>query len=261
VSERPDSFLSAGTAPASPRGAAGFPSAISGGAVSYRGQPVLAPYHLTLRPARWTAILGPSGIGKSTLLKAIAGLLPGHAAPVARGLIAWMGQNDLLLPWLNVLDNTLLGARLRGEAMQVEKAMHLLDEAGLSAATAMMPAQLSGGMRQRVALVRTLMEDRPLVLMDEPFSALDPVHRTLLHRLSARLLRDRAVIFVTHDPQEALSLADEIQVLAGVPAALTLCASLADGLRPRDPLEPASLPLLRRIQAALHDAASPGLSS
>ena len=219
---------------------------------------VLAPYDIEISSGEWIALLGPSGVGKSSLLRAMAGLLPGHQGNGRLADIAWMAQSDLLLPWLSLLDNVLLGARLRGEVPDRAAALALLERSGLLAARNMLPAQLSGGMRQRAALARTFMEKRPLVLMDEPFAALDPVRRGDLHALAADLLRERAVIFVTHDPAEALALADRIYVLAGQPASLYLVAEPRsqrphDG-RPRDPLSPAWLPDLRRIQGALHEA-------
>lgn len=223
-------------------------------------EPLLAPYDLSVAGGEWIALLGPSGIGKSSLLRAMAGLLPGHKGSGNLADIAWMAQSDLLLPWLSLLDNVLLGARLRGEKPDRASALMLLERCGLLAAKDMLPAQLSGGMRQRAALARTFMENRPLVLMDEPFTALDPVRRGDLHALAADLLRDRAVIFVTHDPLEALALADRIYVLADRPARLDLLAS-PQGARPRDPLDAAWLPDLRyiqgRIQAALRQAAKP----
>lgn len=237
-----------------------LPPVIDGPAVAFSGRDVLAPFRLPLQRGRWIAILGPSGVGKSTLLKIIAGLLPPHPPPLPPQALAWMGQSDLLLPWLSALDNALLGARLRGEPAQMERAVGLLQQAGLGDALARRPAQLSGGMRQRVALVRTLMEPRPLVLMDEPFAALDPPNRQALHQLAARLLADRAVIFVTHDPQEALALADDIFVLGGSPAKLRAAVELPPftsvGPRPRDPLTVELLPALRQLQAMLAAAAA-----
>ena len=119
-----------------------------------------------------------------------------------------MGQNDLLLPWLSLLDNILLGAKLRNEetvALQ-SKARFLMAEAGLTGYEDALPATLSGGMRQRGALLRTLMEERPVLLMDEPFSALDALARMKLQNLSAQLTRKATVLLVTHDPMEALRM-------------------------------------------------------
>jgi putative hydroxymethylpyrimidine transport system ATP-binding protein len=191
------------------------------------GVPVLGPCALEVPAGRCTSLLGPSGSGKTTLMRLAAGLLalpPGAAVAASdgqalAGRIAWMAQADLLVPWRDALGNVTLGAYLRGEAPDRARARALLAEVGLSAADAAKPpAALSGGMRQRVALARTLMEDRPVVLMDEPFSAVDAPTRHRLQELAARLLGGRTVLLVTHDPLEALRLADRILVLGGSPA-------------------------------------------
>jgi len=208
-----------------------FSVSIDAARVAYDGVSLFEDLHLTLQAGRWTCLLGESGVGKSTLLRLVAGLLPPGAdvkvtcddgRPLA-GRCAYMAQQDLLLPWSSVLDNVTLGERLRvGRASgnSRERARVLLDRVGLGDAADALPATLSGGMRQRVALVRTLMEDRPVVLMDEPFSALDAITRVRLQELAAELLRDRTVLLVTHDPLEALRLGDRIHVLLGRPARL-----------------------------------------
>lgn len=198
--------------------------------LEFDGKPLFADLSLTLPAEQTTCILGPSGCGKSTLLKLIAGVSPlpfsgridfPPETPASRQ-VAWMGQNDLLLPWLSMLDNVLLGPRLRN-ALDEDvraKALHLISEAGLAGAEQALPATLSGGMRQRVALLRTLMENRRILLMDEPFSALDALTRLRLQNLAARLTRGATVVLVTHDPLEALRLGDRIVVLAGSPIAV-----------------------------------------
>jgi len=134
-----------------------------------------------------------------------------------------MAQSDLLLPWLTVLDNVLLKLKLRpiaNHAQEITRAKHLLKKVGLENFMHFYPKELSGGMRQRVALVRTLMEDHPIILMDEPFSALDAITRYKLQALTVSLLKNKTVIFITHDPLEALRLANEIYILQGTPATL-----------------------------------------
>ncbi len=205
------------------------------------GAAVLAPCAVAVAAGRCTALLGPSGSGKTTLIRLAAGLLalpPGaalattDARPLA-GRVAWMAQSDLLVPWKDALGNVTLGAHLRGERPDRDHARALLAEVGLSPADATKPpSALSGGMRQRVALARTLMEDRPVVLMDEPFSAVDAPTRHRLQDLAARLLAGRTVLLVTHDPLEALRLADRILVLTGTPAA-PVEVPLPEGAPPR----------------------------
>lgn len=166
-------------------------------------------------------ILGSSGVGKSSLLKILAGLLPADSGDISiqPADIAWMPQAASLLPWLNVLDNVLIGSKLRGESRQPnEQARQLLRQVGLSGAEKLKPAQLSGGMAQRVSLVRTLLQDKPIILMDEPFSAVDAVTRYQLQQLSKSLLKDQTVLMVTHDPLEAIRLADQVWVMSGRPA-------------------------------------------
>lgn len=225
---------------------------LKGGGFAYDDRVVLAPFALDLRAGETVAILGPSGGGKSTLLKLVAGLLPGLETPVA-GSVAWMAQQDLLLPWATIRENVLLGARLRGELPDIAKAEALLRRLGLHAWMDAYPAALSGGMRQRAALARTLMEDRPLVLMDEPFSALDAITRASMQDLACEMLRDRMVLFVTHDPAEACRIADRVLLLAGHPAQLRPVTEF-NMPAPRDPLSPAVLPALRLIHAALQES-------
>ena len=139
---------------------------------------------LDIPAGKWTCLLGASGVGKSTVLKLFAGLdddisFSGEFSAshgVFDGQVTLMAQDDLLLPWLTALDNVLLGARLRGDTADRERGIAVLEKVGLTDHTSKKPGQLSGGQRQRVALARTLMEDRPIVLLDEPFSALDALY-------------------------------------------------------------------------------------
>ena len=220
-----------------------------------------------LEAGRWTCLLGSSGVGKTSLLRLIAGLLPGALVSTdggggLEGRVALMAQADLLLPWLSALANALLGHRLRGtprpELRRLrERARALLARVGLEGREDDLPAALSGGMRQRVALARTLLEDRPVVLMDEPFSALDAVTRFRLQDLAAETLAGRTVLLVTHSPAEAVRLGHRLYVLGGSPARPR--GPLAPrGAPPRDPADPAALALEAELLRDLIAAAPNG---
>ena len=130
-----------------------------------------------------------------------------------KGRVSVMAQSDLLLPWLSVFENTVLGARLRNQEPDIERAERLLNQVGLSEHMWKKPNSLSGGMRQRTALARTLIEDRPIALLDEPFSALDASTRADMQELAAEVLKGKTVFLVTHDPAEAVRLGHRIIVL------------------------------------------------
>ncbi|MHB0775346.1 ABC transporter ATP-binding protein [Halomonas sp. WWR20] len=229
--------------------------------LAFNGQTLFNDISCELPPASWTCLLGRSGSGKSSLLRMIAGLpLPephtlelttSDGLPLT-GRIAWMAQQDLLLPWRRVVDNVLAGPALRGRIREKDRqrAYALLHEVGLARKAHQWPAALSGGQRQRVALARTLFEDAPLILMDEPFSALDAITRLELHGMTARLLQGRTVVLVTHDPLEALRLGDQLLILGGDPARLEYLQAPA-GQRPR-PLDDVQLQQLQvRLVAKL----------
>lgn len=220
------------------------------GQVRIKGQALFPPLHLRLPPRSWTSLLGPSGVGKSTLLRVIAGLPIGgtfHGEVENRLPVALTAQDPALLPWLNIRQNAALGARLRGENTDQARLESILHDTGLAEHAAKYPPALSGGQRQRVALARVLMEDRPLVLLDEPFSALDARMRLMMQDLAARLLAGRTVLMVTHDPAEAARLSDQILVLTET--GLTELAPPASQ-PPRLPSDPATL----ACQAALLDS-------
>ncbi|KYQ97070.1 nitrate/sulfonate/bicarbonate ABC transporter ATP-binding protein [Serratia plymuthica] len=190
------------------------------------------------------ALLGASGAGKTSLLKIIAGLMQPTAGEVTgsdglpiAGRIAYMGQKDLLYPWLTVAENISLGARLLGEKTDREWAGHLLERVGLSGYAKALPSALSGGMRQRAAIARTLYERQPIVLMDEPFSALDAITRAMIQTLAAELLAQHTVLLITHDPMEACRLSHRLLVLSRYPAGID-DTHVISGLPPRAPDDP-----------------------
>lgn len=231
--------------------------------LTFDGVPLFENLDFHLPGGRVTALLGRSGVGKTTLSRVIAGLAAPEPPTVVEtdddepiaGRAAYMAQRDLLLPWAGALDNVLLGFTLRGERRTpaaLTRGRELLAAVGLEGREGARPAELSGGERQRVALARTLMENRPLVLMDEPFSALDAVTRYRLQELSSRLLAGRTVLLVTHDPEEALRLADRVLAMTGRPVVVS-DALEPPGPAPRPPDDPVLVAmrgeLLRRIAA------------
>lgn len=233
-------------------------------------------FSLECAPGEFTALIGPSGCGKSTLLNIIAGLVPpdtgqiwleGHAVPDGRGHVAYLQQKDLLLPWRTVLDNAILGLEIQGlpKGQARAQARVLLRRFGLAGFEQAYPNQLSGGMRQRVALVRTLLLEKPIWLLDEPFGALDAMTRTHMYGylLQAWQEAQATVLFVTHDIEEVLVLADRVVLMTKRPGRIkaTLEVTLP---RPRRvtarefvALKEELLELLQeeRIKEAIHEAA------
>ncbi|MBS4154019.1 ABC transporter ATP-binding protein [Cobetia sp. MC34] len=190
--------------------------------IDYAGHTLFRDISARLEAGSWTALLGRSGCGKSSLLRLLAGLEMSdlHQLDLATDdgqpltdRVAWMAQQDLLLPWRRVIDNLWLGDDLRRRPRNRELAHELLAAVGLEGREQAWPDALSGGQRQRVALARTLYQQAPVVMMDEPFSAVDAITRLELHDLASRLLKGRTVLMVTHDPLEALRLADQLLVL------------------------------------------------
>lgn len=204
----------------------------------YGPREVLAGISLAVRPGEIVALLGRSGSGKSTLLQVAAGLLTPTSGGVERNeQLAYVFQEPRLLPWRSVLDNAAFGLKCRGVRRRERRrrAEAMLARLGIADSAASWPAELSGGMRQRVALARAFLVEPRLLLLDEPFSSLDPgLRQELLAMLRLELHRDCAVLFVTHDVTEAAALADRIVVLDGDPAVIVLDRSLprAASLRP-----------------------------
>ena len=234
---------------------------------------VLAGVTVRIPAGRFVSLIGPSGCGKTTLLKVIGGLLPASGGSVrygersatetlAAGRIGLVFQEPTLLPWRTALGNAAFLCRMsprrwsRREA--VERGRAMLDLVGLARAAGKYPHQLSGGMRQRVAIARALAVDPDILLMDEPFAALDAITRA---RMGYQLLdiwqrTGKTVVFVTHAIDEAVLLSDEIHLMGGTPGRIV--DSLAVGLgRPRRPAtteSPEFARLAGRLRRELHDA-------
>ncbi len=201
-----------------------------------------------------TALIGPSGCGKTSVLKWLAGILPvglqaegalhldGRPIPRPHPALSYQPQSDALFPWLTIAENATLGLRVAGMGKREAQAkvVPLFDPFGLAGTEALFPAELSGGMRQRAAFLRTIVQDSRFVLLDEPFSALDAVTRIRMQRWLTDRLRERprAVLMVTHDLHEATGLADRILVMAAAPGRI-----VAD--------IPVPTPQVRRDEAAM----------
>src|SRR5436305_5066256 len=216
----------------SPTESDGAAVSIRGLGHSYGGLPTIERLDLELPAHGVLGLVGPSGCGKSTLLELIAGLQePSHGevevgdAVGAAGRLAdcaYMPQRDLLLPWLSAIDNAALALRNRGVARAAARreAGALFRRFGLAGFEGASPAELSGGMRQRVAFLRTLISAKPVLLLDAPFASLDAITRGEMQAwLAGALAADpRTVILVTHDVEEALYLSDRVAVLSARPA-------------------------------------------
>jgi ABC-type nitrate/sulfonate/bicarbonate transport system ATPase subunit len=193
----------------------------------------LAPIALAIPQGRFVSLIGPSGCGKSTIFNIIAGLLEptggrvlidGVDATGTIGRVGYMLQKDLLLSWRTVLDNVILGMEIQGVPLRVarERALPLLRRYGLSGFEHLYPNSLSGGMRQRAALLRTLLFDTDVILLDEPFGALDAQTKLQMQEWLLHLWSDfgKTVVFVTHDVDEAIYLSDEVHVMGTRPGCI-----------------------------------------
>jgi ABC-type nitrate/sulfonate/bicarbonate transport system ATPase subunit len=205
----------------------------------------LGDLSITVLPGEFLTVIGPSGSGKSTLFNLITGLLEpdrgeilldGVVDAVRVGHFGYMPQRDLLLPWRSVLDNVIIPLELRGISRSDARARarQMLPMFGLEDFAASYPASLSGGMRQRAALLRTILTERDTLLLDEPFGALDALTRRELQDwlLSVWERLQQTVVFITHDVEEALYLGDRVAVLSARPGRLALTLAV-DLPRPR----------------------------
>jgi len=188
-----------------------------------RGRAVQALDGVSLEaaPGAVLAVVGPSGCGKTTLLELVCGLQAPDSGSLSAPPAVLMPQRDLLLPWLDALDNTSLALRIAGasRAQARERARAMFAELGLEGFETARAGELSGGMRQRVAFLRTLLSGKPLLCLDEPFGALDAITRAEMQEwLAGALVREpRTVLLVTHDVEEAALLADTVVVLSPRP--------------------------------------------
>src|ERR1700730_13323059 len=190
----------------------------------------LAPVTLSISPGRFVSLIGPSGCGKSTIFNIVAGLLEpttgrvvldGVDATGTIGRVGYMLQKDLLLPWRTVLDNVILGMEIQGRSLREarQRALPLLRRYGLAGFEYLYPSALSGGMRQRAALLRTLLFDTDVILLDEPFGALDAQTKLQMQEWLLQLWSDfgKTVGFVTHGGEEAIYLSYEVNVMVAPP--------------------------------------------
>ncbi|MCI0870505.1 MAG: ABC transporter ATP-binding protein [Chloroflexi bacterium] len=214
--------------------------AVSGVGFHYEDSVILKDINLSVGRGEFVALVGPSGCGKSTLLNLISGVLAPGAGQIKvvntaknlknqdrserasrLGHVSYMQQKDLLLPWRTVSENGRLGLELRGvgAAETDTRVKRLAESFGLSDVLGSMPWQLSGGMRQRVALLRALLPDNPVLLLDEPFGALDAITRSGLQQWLLNVLdrSEKAILLVTHDVEEAILLADRVLIMAPAP--------------------------------------------
>ncbi len=188
---------------------------------SARSVAALVDVSLHAAPGELLAVVGPSGCGKTTLLELICGLQAPDAGTVSSEPAALMPQRDLLLPWLSAIDNASLALRIAHQprAQARARAAVLFAELGLAGFEQARPHELSGGMRQRVAFLRTLLANKPVLCLDEPFGALDAITRAEMQGWLARALErePRTVVLVTHDVEEAVLLADRVVVMCARP--------------------------------------------
>ena len=201
---------------------------------------------LSVERGEMVAIMGPSGCGKTTLLNILAGLdeadtgnlnITGVPTPQRLGSVGYMQQKDLLLPWRSVLSNTILGLEIKGISKHVARtrALDYFEDFGLSGFEDEYPFALSGGMRQRVAFIRTMLLDSDVLLLDEPFSALDALSRVHLQEWFLQLMDSipKTVVLVTHDVEEAIFLSDRIYVMSARPGEIKEIVTIPFP-RPRD---------------------------
>jgi NitT/TauT family transport system ATP-binding protein len=218
------------------------PAAVELSAVTFGypgGDEILHEVDLTVAPGEIVVLIGPSGCGKSTVLNLVAGMVRpstgslrcfGRPVDGLNRSVTYMTQKDTLLPWRNALDNAAVPLQIKGvpKKERRERARHELERVGLGDAADRRPHQLSGGMRARLALARSLLADGDIVLMDEPFAAIDALVRVRLQELLLGLWQEKkqTLIYVTHDLNEALSLGHRIVVMSARPGRISLIRAI-----------------------------------
>ena len=215
-------------------------------AQGYEGVPVIENVNLELHQGETVCLLGPSGVGKTTLFNVLAGLDPcdkgkvrlaGEDITGVPGRVGYMPQKDLLLEHMTTIDNAILPLLIRGEKKNSARqyVAGFFQRFGLAGCEKKYPGQLSGGMRQRAALLRTCMTGRQIILLDEPFSALDAITRSEMQNWYMEIAVDMGLstIFITHDVEEALLLSDTVFILNGNPGTITNTINVQPP-RPRD---------------------------
>jgi NitT/TauT family transport system ATP-binding protein len=232
--------------------------------ISFDGVPAVEGLTVEAREGEILVLVGPSGCGKSTVLRALAGLTPvtggrltldGERNSAPSGDRALVFQDDALLPWRTVRRNVELPLALRGvgRTERRTRADAAIEQVGLAGYEKHLPRQLSGGMRQRVQLARTLVGSPRVILMDEPFGALDAQNRAAMQRLLVDVWQQQptTVVFVTHDVDEALLLADRVAVLTPRPGRISSLVTIANPRAPGARFEPAFTRTRYEILAAL----------
>jgi NitT/TauT family transport system ATP-binding protein len=224
-----------------------------------RGTNVQALAGVSLHAARGSvlAVVGPSGCGKTTLLELICGLQQPDSGTIECEPAVLMPQHDLLLPWLSAVDNAALALRIAGapRAQARRQGADLFEELGLAGFESARPHELSGGMRQRVAFVRTLLSGKPVLCLDEPFGALDAITRQEMQEwLTGALVREpRTVVLVTHDVEEAIVLADRVAVLSPRPGRVVAKLNVEEP-RPRSRTDATVIALRERAMQTLAES-------
>lgn len=228
-----------------------------------RAFPVLKNINLNAAQGEFICLIGPSGCGKTTLFNLLVGLaqpdqgqiiLAGQEITATRGHIAYMPQKDLLFPWRTIMENLLLGVEInKGDLKKARtEAERLLPLFGLEGFAEKYPEQLSGGMKQRAALLRTVLTHHNILALDEPFGALDALTRSKMQKwiLSIQAKLNKTILFITHDIEEAIILADQVILIKGRPGTISKKQKI-DLPYPRDKADPKFVAYKKELLARL----------